>query len=193
MENYGQIKSVLNLKECEEFQNIFSKNTPTLSNLGDKCYGIDVNNKASYLWFKKKFFSKIQNYFKQDLKLIFAFYASFTKPFPIHKDIKPIPNNAKGTPYISCLIPVSVDNNKDLCHLASTIIFKEEENKNAKKDHEEYLSHCELDVIKKKQIDKIITWSPLDMIWWKSELDHCSSHFSNFKTKECFVVHTYVE
>ena len=41
-------------------------------------------------------------------------------------------------------------------------------------------------------LDKIFNWTPYDMIWWNSELDHCSSHFKNFKSKECIVVHTYV-
>ena len=55
MQNFNKIKNVLTTKEAEDFKNIFLKNTPTLSNLGDKCYGIDINNTASYLWFKKFF------------------------------------------------------------------------------------------------------------------------------------------
>ena len=49
---------------------------------------IDINN-ISYPWFKKVFFPKITKFFDIELKLIFAFYASFTKPFDIHTDIKP--------------------------------------------------------------------------------------------------------
>lgn len=193
MENFGLTRSILNENECEEFKRIFLKNTPTLSNLGDKCYGIDVNNISSYLWFKKKFLTKIQKNFDVELKLIFSFYASFTQPFPIHHDIKPIPNDAKGRPYVSCLIPISVDGNKDLCHLASTVIFKKGNNEDFQRDYKEHLSHCELAKLQKRQIDKIFQWNTCDMIWWKSELDHCSGHFKNFKNKQCFVVHTYVE
>lgn len=193
MKNCDQITSILDENECDSFKSIFLKNTPTLSNLGDKCYGIDINNTASYLWFKKKFLSRINKYFDVELKLVHAFYASFTKPFSVHRDLKPIPNNTKGVPYISCVIPISVNNDKDLCHLASTIIFKEGKNDNAKLDHLEYLSHCELNQLENRQIDKIFKWKPYDMIWWKSELYHCSSHFKNFNSKECFVIHTYVE
>jgi len=192
IKNFNKIKSVLNEDESNEFKKIFLKNTPIFSNLGDKCYGIDINN-ISYPWFKKKFFPKITKFFNIELKLIFAFYASFTKPFHIHNDLKPIPNNKIGTPFLSCLIPISVDNNKDLCHLASTIIFKNGKNIKAEFDHKNYLTHCELNTLKDKKIDKIFTWSPGDIIWWKSELDHCSSHFIKFKSKECFVIHTYVE
>jgi len=194
MENCNKITSVLTDTECYQFRNIFLKNTYTLTGLGDKCYGIDVNNTISYPWVKKVFLPKINQFFDVELKLIFASYSSFTKPFAIHRDdYKPIPNDAKGTHYISCLIPISVDNNKDLCHLASTIIFKEGENNNAELDHKNHLSHCDLEQLKTHPIDKIFTWNIGDMIWWKSELNHCSGHFKNFKTKECFVVHTYVE
>jgi hypothetical protein len=193
MQNFNKINSVLSEKECFEMRDIFLKNTATLSNLGDKCYGIDINNTASFLWFKKKLLDKINNFFDLDLKLIFAFYASFTKPFDIHTDIKPLPNDAKGTPYVSCLIPLSVDNSKDKCNLANTIIFKRQENVNAEADHKKYLSHCNLEQLKNRQIDKIFNWTPYDMIWWRSELDHCSSHFKNFQSKECIVVHTYVQ
>ena len=193
MQNFNKIKNVLTKKEADDFKNIFLKNTPTLSNLGDKCYGIDINNTASYLWFKKFFFSKIQTYFEEDMKLIFAFYSSFTKPFAIHTDLKPLPNNATGRPFVSCLIPVSVDNRPENCSLASTVFFRSDTSSVSEQDRMKHLSHCQPVQLENKQIDEIINWSPLDMIWWKSELDHCSSHFNNFKTKECFVIHTYVE
>ena len=177
MPNCDKIDSVLSENECHNMREIFLKNTPTLSNLGDKCYGIDINNTASYLWFKKKLLDKINNYFDVDLKLIFAFYASFTKPFEIHTDIKPLPNGAKGTPYVSCLIPISVDNSKDKCELANTIIFRSQKNANAGEDHRKYLGHCDVEQLRHRKIDKIFNWTPYDMIWWNSELDHCSSHF----------------
>lgn len=193
MENCNQIRSVYSEKECYQFRDKFLKSTHTLTDLGDKCYGIDINNTISYPWAKKVFFPKINQFFDVELKLIHAFYASFTKPFDIHRDLKPMPNNVTGTHYISCLIPVSVDNNKDLCHLASTITFKEGKNNDAESDHKNYLSHCKLEKLKSCLIDKIFYWNIGDIIWWRSELNHCSSHFKNFKTKECFVVHTYVE
>ena len=193
MENCSKINAFLTETECKEMRDIFLRSTPTLSELGDECYGIDVNNTAAYLWFKKKFLDKLNTFFDVKLNLIFAFYASFTKPFTIHDDLKPIPNDVQGTPYISCLIPLSVDNIQENCHMASTIVFKKEINDNAVEDHEKYLSHCDLEKLKNRKIDKIFKWTPYDMIWWRSELDHCSSHFKDFITKQCIVVHTYVE
>lgn len=194
MTTCDKIDSVLSEKECFEFKKIFLKNSYTLTDLGDKCYGIDINNKLSYPWFNKIFWPKITKYFDEDLKLIYASYASFTKPFSVHRDdFKTIPNNKKGTNYLSLLIPISVDNNKDLCSLASTIVFKQQKNPNAKQDHENYLSHCHVEELYNRSIDRIFQWKIGDIIWWKSEVDHCSSHFKNFSSKESFVIHTYVE
>jgi hypothetical protein len=193
MENYNKIQSFITSYESTQFKKIFLKNTPTSTEYSDKCYGIDINNTKSYLWFRKTLLPRINKFFDVELKLIFAFYSSFTKPFIIHKDLKPIPNNLKGRPFVSCLIPVSVDNDINRCHLASTIIFKTGKNVNAELDQKNYLSHCQLDTLKNKKINKIFSWSSNDMIWWRSELDHCSGYFSNFKSKECFVIHTYVE
>lgn len=191
----GIIKNIFSSEKLDHWKNFFIKYcTPTKSKLGDDCFGVDINSTRAYLWYNKEVFSEIKkNFNRDDLKTIFAMYAKFTKPFQIHHDVKPIPNNGKGENYISCLIPLAVDGDPKLCSKVSTAVFKEKENPNAENDQRDLFQHCSIEDLKRFSVDKNYLWEKGDIIWWDSRLYHSSCDFTqNFKNKEAIVIHTYV-
>jgi len=123
-----------------------------------KCHGVDENNKKGFLLFEKIIMKKIREHFSKDTKLNFAHYLKSTSPVKKHVDVWDKP------PYISCLIPVSVDEDITLCNKSSTIV-----------DNIEYI------------------WQHGDLIWWDSTLPHWSNDFTLTNTsKQSIVIHTYV-
>ena len=162
-------------------------------------HGRDINSIA-YPWFMAKMWPRILEQFEnKSIKLIHSMYAEFIAPFDIHDDAyKKIPNDEPGKNYVSCLIPVSINRGEvDESHGVSwdvhTIILNEEHNPYAKADRKKWFSHCDLEQVKKYTIDGICRWSLGDIIWWDSHKPHSSSNFTTkYKSKECFVVHTYV-
>jgi hypothetical protein len=138
------------------------------------CYGVD-HHSLSYLWFKKKFMTRLCDYFQRDLKLVFGMYSDLDQPFDIHSDIRPVP----GEVYASCLIPVSVDHDPLLCNLASTDVYNEiDQGGQPPPDNPTLKSRY--------------YWSRGDLIWWDTRLYHSSGRFDQFKNKQAIVIHTYV-
>ena len=91
--NYGIIKNYFMSDELNDWKEKFKRNTITKSMYGDDCWGIDVNC-LSYLWFKKVVLSRFLKFLDPNVKLIFASYIDCFTTFPVHTDVKPIPNNA---------------------------------------------------------------------------------------------------
>lgn len=191
----GIIKNIFSEQQLENWKNVFKKYcVPTKSKLGDDCFGIDINSTRAYLWYTKELFPEIKRIFdRADLKTIFAMYAKFTRPFQIHHDVKPIPNNMKGQNYISCLMPLAVNGDPKLCNQVSTAVFDEKENPSFEDDHNNLFQHCSIEDLKKFTVRENYNWNRGDLIWWDSRLYHSSCDFTQkFKNKEAFVIHTYV-
>ena len=93
--NYGIIKNYFISDELNYLKEKFKLNTITKSMYGDDCWGIDINC-LSYLWFKKVVLSKFLKFLDPNVKLIFASYIDCVTTFPVHTDVKPIPNNKEG-------------------------------------------------------------------------------------------------
>lgn len=123
-----------------------------------KCHGVDENNKKGFVLFEHVIMKKIRKSFNKETKLYFGHYVNSTSPIKTHVDVWDKP------PYISCLIPVSVDNDITLCDKSSTIV-----------DNKEHI------------------WKHGDLIWWDSTLPHSSNDFTLTNTsKQSIVIHTYV-
>ena len=190
----GVIENFLTHDEMLELRKHFLTTTPTNSSLNDTVYGIDKKNVRHYYWFQKTLFAKLQNIFRQDLKLAWAMYCLFTKSFDIHNDnnVNLPEDNAES--YVVCLIPFAVNNDPKQCNKASTLIFTKEENPHYAEDHKNYLSNNPIDLVKKFKVKKIHNWNSGDLIWWTSEMDHAGSHFTDkLQKKECWSIHTYVK
>jgi len=141
----------------EQFEETIFYQPVTRENIGT-CKGVDEKNKKGYLLFDRAILKKIRKHFNQDTKLNFSHYADSTIPIKTHVDVWDKP------PYISCLIPVSVDYDINLCNRASTIV-----------NGVEY------------------KWCHGDLIWWDSTLPHSSNDFTLTNTsKQGIVIHTYV-
>ena len=85
--------------------------------------------------------------------------------------------------------------NKDIeqCYKSHTLVFTKEPNPNALQDHEKYLSNNPISRVEKYKILKAHQWQSGNLIWWRSDMDHAGSHFTNdIKIKECWSIHTYV-
>ena len=168
--NYGIIKNYFIPEELDDWKEKFKRNTITKSMYGDDCWGIDVNC-LSYLWFKKVVLAKFLKFLDPNVKLIFASYIDCFTTFPVHTDVKPIPNNKEGKQYASILIPYSIDNKKDNFKKVSTNFYNDS-----------------------KELKEGIQWEENSFIWWDSTLYHSSSDYKkeNIESKQYFIIHTYV-
>jgi hypothetical protein len=170
----GRIKNFFTPSLIETFIKTFKK-VNTTNGSGNDCYGIDKNHIA-YPWLKKQLFNPIVEQINPHMKLIFAMYLDTVVPFGIHNDLKAIPDPA-GQHFLSFLIPCSVDNKFELCHLASTLIFDETSPVNLPNQY---------------SIKKELEWSIGDLLWWDSKLYHVSSDFVGYTSKQGIIIHTYV-
>ena len=162
--NSGIISEFVSSDELSQWVNIMKQFDSTVfhqpftrENIGS-CYGVDENNKKGFVLFEKIIMKRIKEYFNKETKLNFSHYVSSTDPIKTHVDVWDKP------PYISCLIPVSVDEDITLCNRSSTIV-----------DNIEHI------------------WKHGDLIWWDSTLPHSSNDFTLTNTsKQSIVIHTYV-
>ena len=167
---FGIIKNKFSSSLLNEWQEIYKKNTITKTLRGDDCWGIDKNCLA-YNWFLKKVMPQLSESFPKNTKLIFSSYINLHSIFPIHDDIKPLPEGAEGKHYLSILIPYSIDHKKENYDKVSTCFYDND----------------------KKLIDRI-SWEENSLIWWESDLLHASSDFKTqgIDSKQYFITHTYV-
>lgn len=199
----GKIDQFFNLNQLNNFVQIFKK-VDSNNGEGNDCYGIDQNHLA-YPWLKTSLLQPIAEQFNPDLKLIFAMLLNCVEPFPIHNDIKEIPEK-NGQHFLSFLIPYSVDNDISKCSHASTLIFNESYNQvrdhppydiienNASDLFEEKISHVPKETTYAVSLKEELIWSPGDLCWWDSQLLHVSNNFikDGFSSKQGIVIHTYV-
>jgi hypothetical protein len=197
--NCGIINNFFSTTEADELIKIFKK-LQSIDETGHSCHGIDKNHLA-YTWFKKFFLNKLANTFDPNLRLIFGMMLDCTVPFDIHNDLKPIPEE-NGKPYLSCLMPYSVNYDTALCNKASTIIFNEiidpanqpAVDNNISEIHQSLISHVPVERLDYFSVKLIGSWRVGDLIWWDSQLAHVSSNFVShgYSSKQCIVAHTYV-
>ena len=171
--NSGIAENFISDSEIDQAVAIFKSFPSQPAQPSGVCYGVD-NNHLGYLWFKNKFMTLLENYFETRLNLVFGMYADLDVPFGMHSDIRPVP----GQVYASCLIPVSVDHDKNLVDLARTVVYNELDTGGSRPDNpglkQEYI------------------WQRGQMFWWDTRLYHCSGKFDRFKTKQSIVIHTYI-
>jgi hypothetical protein len=167
---HGSQKNVFTKEQLQDWKQKFQLNTITKTSNGDNCWGIDKKC-LSYAWLKKTIMPIFSEYFNKDLKLIFGSYIDCFETFPIHTDIKDLPEGATGNCYVSILIPHSIDNEKNNFSKVSTEFFD-----------------------KDRQITDWVNWEENSFIWWESQLNHKSSDFKKqgIVSKQYFIFHTYV-
>lgn len=198
----GQIENFFSISHLEKIVKTFNRVQPILGG-GNNCYGIDQKHLA-YLWLKSSILQPIAKEFNSDLKLIFAVFLDCVIPFPIHNDLKEIPEK-NGKHFLSFLIPYSVDNDISKCQHASTLIFNEiyedlndlhtcSVDNNFSDFYEEKISHVHKQTTYAVSLKKELIWSPGDLLWWDSRLLHVSNNFikNGYSSKQGIVIHTYV-
>ena len=166
----GIIKNKFSSSMLDEWQSIFKKNNITKTMYGDNCWGIDIKC-LSYNWFLKKVMPQITETFSKDTKLIFSSFIDLNKIFPIHNDLKPLPEGKSGKHYLSIMIPYSIDYKKENYDKISTCFYNND-----------------------KQLIKCINWEENCLIWWNSNVLHASADFKSkgIESKQYFITHTYV-
>ena len=196
----GCVENFFSESQIAMFRKIFASETlkDTYSGEGEtQTIGVHENN-IVYPIFEKEFMEPVRKYFQQDLKVVFSMFADCKNPFDIHDDCgEHIRLGLPGKPWISCLIPLSVDNDVNKTHMASTVIFNEKDyrvQKDPNCDHlfEEKFSHVERSKLSCLTMKAEYQWKRADMIWWYSPLCHTSTHFKNFSSKQMLVCHTYI-
>ena len=168
-------------------------------------------------WFDKLVFKKVQKIFGDKCKMLFSMYLDEDDPFKIHSDYF---HKRIGEPFITFLIPLSVDNNKNKVHLAKTIVFdqfdtfvdndihtkksythdfKKIYNKpldnNASYLHETELAHLDKNDLKLLSVKKVLPWTRGNAIYWEAKSLHCSNDYKQkgMTSKQAIVIHTYKE
>lgn len=196
----GCIPKFFDESQIETLLKIFSvRNLQDTGGNGHGTKTIGVHEDAlMYPLFEKKFMMPLRDYFQYDLKLVFAMFVDCKHPFDIHDDCTEHRNRKlPGKPWISCLVPLSVDNDKGKTNLASTVVFNETSYSTAKDSNcehmfEEKFSHVTKDRLKCLTFKNEYVWNRADLIWWYSPLNHVSTHFKNFDSKQMLVAHTYI-
>jgi len=199
--NCGVFAKVFTSNQVENMISLF-KRARASSTLGNDYHGIGPDH-LGYLFVKKMLLDPINQLVGVESKLIFAFYLECVTPLYIHRDIKPIPA-ANGKPFLSFVIPYSVDEDVSKCNYARTLIFDQygyENNdslldidNNVENLHQVHLQHNKLSWCKKFSLKQDIQWNTGDLIWWDSRLAHSSNDFKAIgcNSKQGIVMHTYV-
>lgn len=196
----GCVKNFFNEQQISLFIKLFSSNSliDTGGNgRGTKTIGV-TEDAPLYPILNKEFMFPLRKYFNEDLKLVFAVYCDCKHPFDVHDDCSEhIERKLPGKPWLSCLIPLSVDNDVNKTDLASTVIFNETEYTTVKHNNCEHMfenkfSHVTKDRLKGLTFKEEFIWNRGDLVWWYSPLNHVSTHFKSFDSKQMLVAHTYI-
>lgn len=196
----GCVKNFFNEQQLSLFLKLFS--SKSLIDTGGNGQGtktIGVHEDAPlYPVFEKEFMVPLRKHFNQDLKLVFAMYCDCKHPFDIHDDCSEhIDRKLPGRPWLSCLVPLSVDGDQSKTNLASTVIFNETEYTVPKENNCEYLFEEKFSHVTKSRLKGLTwkneyVWNRADLVWWYSPLNHVSTHFKQFNSKQMLVAHTYI-
>ena len=184
-------------------------------------YGAGINeDHTMYSWFIKKVFVKIQETFRQDLKLATVNYINEHTPLGLHSDYYQSYRN-KGTPNLAMLIPISINGHNDFSNPVNTVVFNEEDDcvdtvresdqglwwnkqkwestqtpkeNNAVQYKDAHLSHINNYDLECLTVQGIFEWKFGSLIYWDERLLHTSDNFTknNIKSKQALVLHTYV-
>jgi ectoine hydroxylase-related dioxygenase (phytanoyl-CoA dioxygenase family) len=183
----GIIKSWINASTLNDWRDKFMMTTATSANAENSItYGIDKNNKKMYLWFEHVILKSLRKEFPE-CELFFAHYMDSKTPLHIHCDT--FPEKEDYTPYVSFLIPISVDNDAELCNNSSTIIL--DPGTGDSNDYEKYFTHESVEKVSQYKIRQVLEWNKGDLLWWDSTLYHASNNFlKTNSSKQCIVIHT---
>lgn len=154
---------------------------------GADAYNI-TSDQLGWRWLDRTVFSRLRPLFGDDVGLIFAQYQSSEHPIKIHNDFDvDLPAGVQGEPFVSMLIPISVDHGEGDIANASTIVL---EPGHDPKLHEEHLSHCDPDKVAQFRIRERHVWEKGSLIWWHAPLQHCSNNYLvTNRSKESIVMH----
>ena len=204
----GQIDNFLTETELDNLIQVMSKVQPVTSR-NNLCHGIDHKH-ILHKWFVDNCFERVQKVFGSDCKLMFGMYMIENQPWQVHHDAYHC-NPALGQqPFMSMIIPCSVDFKKELCHLSHTIVFEEsrldfdifdadsvqqriKDSRFIPDYYQQHLSHNDVKVIQSLSVKQIFPWQRGSLIYWHSDLYHDSDNFikNGFASKQAIVIHTY--
>lgn len=199
-ENYGVIDNFLNDSEINYLVDHFKTWDPTPIGEGT-CYGVDYKHPDND-WYLENFFNKyikkVTN--KDNLHTVFAMFADFEDSFQIHTDVKPLPEYGEGIKhYASFMIPVSIDNDPTQCEKNCTLFFGNvehtvENHDYSHRDWQDLVPHSRHN-FHLHECERIIQWKRGSLIWWNSHFYHSGADPSTIgiRTKQMFVIHTYVK
>jgi len=202
----GIIENVFSYEEMDKWKSFFEKIPPYISereSQGNILHCVTEKH-AVYKWFEAKVFKQLQDLLHADMRTVIAFYSSIDTAWEAHTDnYHQLPEGAQRY-CMSILIPYSVDNDKNKTNLAHTVLFNELyindqliENQNPVRDFDldPYLTdHIRnRDLLNKLTPRTVLHWSPGSVIYWDTNLMHCSGNFGNsYNDKQAFVIHTYL-
>jgi|TARA_B110001454_G_C12633095_1_gene397818 hypothetical protein len=188
--NSGQLDNFVKWTDLEKWIAMFKKIAYNLTAPnGADVYNI-TSDQIGWRWLERTVFSQIKPLFGDDIGLIFAQYQSSEHPIKIHNDYDvKLPAGITGEPWVSMLIPISVDHDTSLVENASTIILESGTDEDLWKRH---LSHCDPKDVAPYKIKHRYTWKVGSLVWWHTPLQHCSNNYlETNKSKESIVIHTH--
>lgn len=208
MKMTGRIDNFLTENELDNLVRIMCKVKPVPSR-NNLCHGIDHKH-VLHNWFVEHCFGRVQDIFGADCRLVFGMYMIENQPWQVHHDAYHCDPKLGQKPFMSMIVPCSVDFKKELCDRSHTIVFEEsrldfdifdpvsvQQRANAQQGLPEYyqqhLSHNEPQVIQALTLKEIFPWKLGSLIYWHSDLYHDSDNFvkNGFSSKQAIVIHTY--
>lgn len=170
----GIVPNFINDADLDSAIKVFQTFAPTEVPNGIS-HGVTPEHQG-YLWFNKIFMKRLYEKFGSEFKLVFAMYMDLTQPFGIHSDLYHL---SKGRqPFVSCLIPCSVNHDPLLTYLATTDVYAELDHGQPPPENPTLLTQTE--------------WKRGDLIWWDTRLFHTGGTFDGFDSKQSIVIHLYV-
>jgi hypothetical protein len=214
----GQVQNFASDRELEKW----SLATKTASSISVKDNAMNALGQGHVLydWFLEDCFSRVKTAIGDDkIKLIFSMFLNEITPWGIHTDSYHTSKFPDRKSAISCLIPISIDNDPLLCNKSHTIIFNEANRdyvpcsmtsktwdysnmpdttdlpNSAVNIYDKHLSHNKPEVVKRLTVQGEYQWARGSLIWWDSLNFHDSDNFlaNGITSKQALVLHTYYD
>lgn len=209
IEKFGIVDNVFTRQELDFLVSTMSRLKP-VDRLGNHCHAIDETH-TFRSWFEKYCFNKIRTLIGEDARFVFGMYLDENRPWRIHEDAYHARQFENYQPYLSVVLPYSVDKDPELCNKVRTIIFNESyldvggdnwidkiidypiPQDNAGQIFEQHLSHNDPEVVKRLTVGKNAQWNLGSLIYWESNLLHDSDNFNKngYNSKQAIVIQTY--
>lgn len=169
--DFGQICNLIDHEHACWLFDMMKMNCPRNEGKMSEFWGEDIKDPGKYYWwFVNNVVGPLLPHLEPQgyVKLIGVCAANLTDPYKLHVDTEHHRNyKMDGEPYMSIIIPISVDNDYDKITRAQTVFEVQWQD-------EPYA----------------LDWWAGNLLWFRTDLRHGSGEFKGYDTKQFIVAHT---